>query len=55
MFGIVGGQRRIVQMCSLAESSSLVVRGVALSMLFFRCLVAALMRSVGVGEGRWTM
>ena len=35
VFGIVGGERRIVWMCSIAESSYLVARGVAWSMLFF--------------------
>ena len=44
-----------VLMCSIAESSSSVVRGVAWSMLFLRCLVAATMQSVGVGEGRQTV
>ena len=54
-FRIVGSERRIVWMHSIAESSSSVVRGVAWLMLFFRCLVAAMMQSVGVGEGRQTM
>ena len=39
VFRIVGCERRSVQICSIAESSSLLVRGVAWSMLFFMCLV----------------
>ena len=38
-----------------AESSSLVATGVALLMLFFRCLVAAMMQSASIGEGRWSV
>ena len=51
-FRIVGGEWRIVWMHSITESSSSVARGVAWSMLFFRCIVAAMMWPEGVGVGR---
>ena len=54
-FRIVGGERRIVQMHLITESSFSVVRGVAWLMLFFRCFVVAMTWSAGVGEGRQTM
>ena len=54
-FGTVGGERRSIQTWSMVESSSLVAKGVAWLMLFLRCFVAAMMQSVGVREGRWTM
>ena len=54
-FRIFGGARRIVWMSLIAESSSSIVRGIALLMLFFRCLVAAMMQSASIGEGRWSV